>query len=137
MTLLRKILKPFGFPEYKTQKNYTLPWGMSEADWVAIQRLMLSEDFEVLRKTLDNVVNSYAEAMLATEQTEMLHFLRGKIQGVRYTLEIVDEIHKKEKDFLEHERRRAETGIAGPASARNATFGTPAWRDRNASKPGV
>lgn len=129
MPLLRKILAKFGFPQYKTKENYTLPWGLTENDNLALTRLSKSEDFEIWRKTLDNVVNSYAEHLLIEENSDRIHFLRGKIQGVRYALEIVDEIHFKEQDFLINERRRAESN-AGPNAntIRGATFGTPSWR---------
>lgn len=127
MTLLRKILKPFGFPQYKTQADYTLPWGLSEAEWRRLQKLVVSEDFQILIKTLDNVVNLYAEHLLGTEETEKLHYLRGKIAGVRYAVEIVDETHKKEQDFLINGQPRREDSADRDGRRRLATFGTPAW----------
>lgn len=127
--MLRKILTNLGWTQSKTTEGFPLPYGLDAKEYASMLRLAKSEDFETWRKTLDNVVTYYAESMLSMDDTTQLHFMRGKIQGLRYSLEIVDEIFKKEQDFLINERRRKQIGT-NPDRANRATFGTASWKPK-------
>ena len=127
--MLRKILERIHLVQNKTPDDYALPWGMTHGDYVAMQRLARSEDFEAWRKTIDNVVTYYAESMLNEDDTSRLHYLRGKVAGARYALEIVDEILHNEQETL-NARRRAELAI-NPTRSRSSTYGTPLWNPDN------
>ena len=127
--MLRKLRKFFKVTEPKLAEatGYSLPYDISNSDYIALQRLMKSEDFEVLTKTLDKVVNLYGEQMLTTPEVADIHFLRGKILGIRQVVEFVDELRLKEKDFAEYNQRRENAGRTGVEQRRHATFGTPSW----------
>ena len=132
MQIFRKLrnFRFFSAEGAKSETDFSLPYGMTDGDYKALQRLWKSEDFETLTKTLDNIITLYGEQLLGTASNEQVHFLRGKILGIRFLAEFVDELKLKEQDYAIHQQRRS-TKPNDAQRTRTATFGTPAWRRTN------
>lgn len=133
--MFRKLRNWLSLPQLRAEDTgFPLPYGLSDAEYKALQRLWKSEDFAVLTKTLDTIVSLYGEQLLAARQPEDFHLLRGKILGLRMLTEFVDELKLKEKDYAIHEQRR-DRAKDRSTNARGATFGTPAWKGPKGRRP--
>ena len=108
----------------KTPDDFSIPFGLTPAEFRAIKDLRGSEGLAAWRKALDQVVKLSGEQLLQASKDESLHFHRGVIMGIRKSLTLVDEISRAEETFLDDKRRREQSTESRRAKRGSTTFGT-------------
>lgn len=117
---------------HATSEKFQLPYGLTNEEWVKLRSLTRDPGWEVFLKSLDAITKLSGEQLLQSSKDEALHFLRGKIVGIRKAASLVDEISMMEKRFVnerkEHEsRNERERG-------RGVLYGSPGWRGQSNSR---
>jgi hypothetical protein len=120
---LAEILRrtPAPTPDEKPRRMFDL----SDHEVEMLRQLRNTDEFELYQRVLDQQMNFYAENMLQSRDTNVLHEMRGYTMGVRHAGMLVDEILNKEQEFNHIGRRRQDTG--NPRAA--ATYGSAYWNN--------
>ena len=100
-------------------------FGITAEEFAELAELRGHPGWKVYAKTLDALITFNGEALLTTRTNEDVHYLRGKVTGLREAPNHVDVIIAKERELAERPRAAA----TGSDDARIiATYGTPAYR---------
>lgn len=127
-----KSLKEFFKPEKpsSTEQGFHLPYKLSNSDYQSLRRLSAMDEWDVYRRTLDEIIKLRGEALLASNDDATIHMHRGFILGLRKAGLLVDEMEFAEQGHLKQERRRNDARSTDEGQRQVATFGSPAWRGR-------
>lgn len=114
--------KPAPRPDEKPRRMFDL----ADHEVAMLRELSGTDEFQLFQRVVDQQMNFYAENMLASRDSNVLHEMRGYVMGLRHAGMLVDEILTKEQEQTNFGRRRSDTG--NPRAA--ATFGSAYW-ERN------
>lgn len=123
---IRKLLAPPA--PSKTEANFSLPYDLSPGDWAKLKTLTSDPGWEVFVRSLDAIVKLSGEQILQSSSDSALHFLRGKVSGLRKAASLVDEIAVMEKRFVNERNEHAKRAERNRESG--VLFGTPGWRTK-------
>ena len=123
-TALRGLLRPS--PPRTSAEGFRLPFGFNQEEWNALKSLQSHPAWNLYLKALDAIARLDGERMLISSDTNVLHFLRGHVGGLRKAGIFIDEIAQDERRHAAEKDKQAKAH-ARPSDT-SALFGSPGWR---------
>ena len=121
---LRDLLRP-STPSKTPDGKAFVPFGLTSSEWVRAQELLRLDGWDTYLKALDESAKLHAETLFRTSNVEQIHFLRGRIAGLREAGMLI----QRAKAHEEHQKNESERSErARPERSRASLYGTPGWR---------
>ena len=101
---------------------------LTTVDIASLNELIHTDEWQAYLNMIDHVVAYRAEAMLTTNDTNSLHFLRGQLAAMRELPMLVERMAKGQRDAAGRNRDIAgERTINRAARRTGALYSTPSW----------
>lgn len=127
MTLLTRISDLLAPPTPSaTPERVAIPFGLTNEEWTLLRELETSRAWPVYLKALDESAKLHAETLIRTSKDEAIHFLRGRISGLREAGSLIRRERLKEEHTI-HERDKRERTRTRDDSV---LFGSAGWRSK-------
>lgn len=121
---LRDLVRPR--THHATAAAWQIPFGLTVAEWTSLKSLQTHEGWGIFLRALDGLAKFDGDKMLQSSDTNVLHFLRGHVSGMRTAGTFIETYVAAEKRHAE-DKAKAETH-AKPR--RDSLFGSPGWRSQ-------
>lgn len=106
-----------------TEAGVPLPYGLTNAEWQHLKRLVTEDGWPAFLKALDEETKLKGDQILLTSDEKALHFMRGFVSGLRKASSLVQEVSLREQ-YLEREQQKQRSRERD----HGVLFGTPGWR---------
>lgn len=106
--------------------------GITRQQALAMRDLKDEPGWTALLTALDNLISLRGEEMLRIDDSNTLHFYRGRLTGLRDVPALVDEILNNLEKAEETDARTKQRDHLADDPEHVATYGTPAWAEPGA-----